>query len=136
MCLSIRNTEQNKPKKPQKVYKVYSRMSDGSIHSLHQRVNVNLHAGRLVRSNRSHTYLTQTEQITNEIFYGLHVFTNKKDAYDVAENVFSRIVVEFVGHPEDFVARGTVGGLLSSKSAVYTKLRVLKVYRKNKSCIK
>jgi len=131
MCLFIGNTKQNKPKKPQKVYKVYSQEANGRKCSLHQRVDVNLHAGRLVRSNRSHTYLSQTERINDKIFYGLHVFTNKKDAYNFAKMYDSRIAaifVELVGRPEDFVARGTTGS--GVKSAVYTKLRVLKVYRR------
>ncbi len=134
MCLDIHNTL--RPRRPLTVYKIYQRkQGDGEenpkqVKTCFQCEDVTLHKGRFVKSNREYTTLSEYEDTEKEITFGLHAFTSRNVAFKNAEgyNLIDNphFVVEMIGYPEDFVARGAFN---RKESIVFTKLKVKKVHR-------
>jgi hypothetical protein len=142
MCLHIkqydysrcenRNIPQRRPKKPVMVYKYYKpkyepgscALKKGWVISPFQDHTFFARKGKIVESSRKNTALASDEKKRKVVRQGFHGYLNKEDCVDRYDD--NRIIVEFIGQPEDFVA---IGIFCHKKSVVFTKLTVNKIYK-------
>jgi hypothetical protein len=140
MCLNLaKHPGLIKPKKPIKVYKIYgiTRLSKTpEVCSQIRGSKFTLEADLVIKSDRpklrkqwSNTKcwpLTKTEYASGQVFRGIHAYTSLKYAIQTLKEHYSpTVLVEFLGDPKDFIARGLTDW--RGSEVVFDKLKVNRI---------
>ena len=123
MCLVIpQNPAFQKPTKNLIVYKTYNyrlEQINGKealvIKPIYQGKQFVLRNNLTIVSNREYINPTHFEITTSRIDQGLHAWTAKKKAVELACTNSGRIVLKFEGRPENFVCKGQEGDIVFHK---------------------
>ena len=138
MCLSyndaltqeLRNKFQENPGKPLTFYKYY--IKEKSFLSCFHQYSMYTSSG-IIKSNRIKVELSSQEKDYYEVYTGIHVFLNRKDARRQLEGVIfldygDMALVKITAYEKDLVGAGYFNG---NESAVFMKVEISKVSWRN-----
>ena len=125
MCLTLpQNPATKAPEKPIKVLKAYKYNITAdtlTLHAIFCGKSFNPNNALTIVSNRTGgRYLTPEEIRSGDIHQGLHGFTTRKNLHEFLAETASltglgAVIVEFIGQPEEFIARGNKGDVAFHK---------------------